>query len=228
VRNIQPTGPGTYTRFMPIIRLTVVLLLTTLATGQQPSEKKVERWAQRQQNTVQVHPSEATFEVPEAWRSGKTFFRLTRNEMRTKVGRDWIGTQIANGALQLDDCAAHISPDNLNWMRVYVVDTTEEDVLKRIREKGWKAAGRIPNYVRGHSSVFQTAPAKDGPWTHVDIPYVLDFGDSNGEGYVSFYLRTAGAKELVIVFGHFADGQLTPPDERQNVLKSVVVPPSGS
>lgn len=83
---------------MPVIRLTAVLLLTSLATGQQPGEKKVERWAQRQQNTIQIHPSEATFEVPEAWRSGKTSFRLTRNELRNKVGRDWMGTKIADGA----------------------------------------------------------------------------------------------------------------------------------
>ena len=166
--------------------------------------------------------------MPEAWRSGKTFFRLTRKELRNKVGRDWMGTKIADGAFQLDDCAAQISPDHLNWMRVYVVDATEEDALQRIREKGWKAAARIPNYVRGHSSAFQTVPAKEGPWTHVDIPYVLDFGDYNGEGYVSFYLRTAGGRELVIVFGHFAASAVTPPDERQIVLKSVVVPPIGN
>ena len=227
-RNIQQNAPGTYTRFMPVIRMTAVLLLASLATGQQPREKRVERWAQREQNTIQVHPGEATFAVPEAWQSRDILFSLTRNELRSKVAKGGWGTQIADGALRLNDCAAQISPDNLNWMRVYVVNATEEYVLQRIREKGWKAATKIPNYVRGHAFGFQTVPAKEGPWTHVDIPYVLNFGDYSGGGSVSFYLRSAGEKELVIVFGRFAAGAVTPPDERQNVLKSVVVPPSGS
>src|SRR5579872_1791878 len=191
------------------------------------SEKKAERWAQHQQNTIQVHPSDTTFEVPEAWRSDKTFFWPTRNELHKKVARDWIGIRIADGALQLDDCAAQINPDNLNWMRVYVVNAPEEDVLKRIREKGWKALAKIPNRAGGYSGDFQLDPAKEGPWTHVDIPYVLDFGDYNGDGYVSFYLRTVGARQLVMVFGHFYAGHATP-DERQNVLKSVAIPQTGS
>jgi hypothetical protein len=219
-------------------RLSVVVIVAGIGTAAQGGgakgstakargEKKVERWAESQQNAIQVHPSEVTFEVPEAWRSGKTFFRLTRNELQKKVGRDWIGTQIADGVLKLEDCAAQITPDKLNWLRVYVVDATEEQVLKRIQEKGWKAAGTIPNYIRGYSSGFQTVPAKESPWTHADIPYELDFGDYNGGGYVSFYLRPAGGKQLVMVFGHFAAGALTPPDERENILKSVVVPASG-
>jgi hypothetical protein len=187
------------------------------------SEKKVERWAQRHENMIQIHPTDATFEVPEAWQSPKTFFWLTRDALHTKGSRDWIGLRIADGSLPLDDCAAQINPDNLNWMRAYVVDSTEQDVLTRIREKGWKAARKIPNYMPGLSGSFQTVPAKEGLWTHVDIPYGLDFGDYTGAGYVSFYLRTVGGRELVAVFGHFAAGHETP-DQRQVLLKSVVVP----
>ena len=109
-------------------RLTAVLLLTLLATGQQPSAKKVERWAQRQQNTIQIHPGEATFAVPEAWQSPETLFWLTRNELRNKVVRDWMGTQVADGALRLNDCAAQISPDNLNWMPPHVPRLRQAEV----------------------------------------------------------------------------------------------------
>lgn len=208
---------------MRIIRLSLLLLTTSLATGQQPNQKETERWAQHQQNTVQVHPTEATFEVPETWQSGQTLFWLTRTELHKKSSRGWTGTLIADRVLKSDDCAVQINPDHFNWLRVYVVDATEADILTRIQQKGWKAARRIYNYAPGFSSSFQTTPAKEGPWTHVDIPYGLDFGDYNGDGYVSFYLQTAGGRELVIVFGHFEAGHPTP-DERQNVLKSIVVP----
>ena len=189
-------------------------------------DKKIERYATRQGDVVQVHPSEVTFEVPEAWRSDKTLFLLKPQELRQMARRDlMMGTQIADAALRRRDCAAQIAPDHLRWLRVYVVDSTEGQILRRINEKGWRAAEKIPDYVRGHSAAYQSVPAKEGPWMHVDIPYVLDFGDYGGEGYVSFYLRPAGGRELVIAVGAVWTGDpQRPPDERQNVLKSVVIP----
>jgi hypothetical protein len=171
---------------------------------------------------IQLHPSEVTLEVPEAWRGPKTWFRLTRQELR-KASREGLGVQIADGALNLSDCAAQIQPDNARWLRAYVVDGAEEEILKRIREKGWKAVQKMPNYARGYSGGFQTVPAREGPWMHVDFPYTLDFGDYNGNGYASFYLQAVGGRELVIAIGYFAAGP-GPTDERLEVLKSVVIP----
>ena len=194
-----------------------------IENAKRESVGKIERSATREGNVIYLHPGDVTFEVPEGWRGPNIGFRLTRQDLHNKAAGALWGAQIADGALKMEDCAAQIELHNLNWMRAYLVDLSEEEMLKRIRERGWKAASKIPNYVRGHSSGFQTVPAKEDPWTHVDIPYVLDFGDYSGGGDVSFYLRAAGTRELVVVFGHFAAGAITPPDERQTVLKSVVV-----
>lgn len=111
------------------------------------------------------------------------------------------------------------------------MDGAEEEILKRIQEKGLAAAVKTPNYVDydGHvtrwvSSLaeFKTTPAKEGPWEHVDIPYTLDFGDYDGDGDISFYLRPVANRELVLAVGFFAT-DAGPPDERQNLLKSVIV-----
>lgn len=213
---------GAYVRWWSDALLVVAAAAVSPGAGHTSNhDKPVERYATRQGNVIQLHPSEVTLEVPEAWRGAKTWFRLTRQELR-KASREGWGLQIAEGTLELRDCAAQIQPDNLRWLRAYVVDQSEEEILKRIREKGWRAAEKMPNYVRGHSG-FQTVPAKEGPWVHVDIPYTLDFGDYNGQGYTSFYLQVVGGRELVIVIGYFAAGP-GPTDERQNVLKSVVVP----
>lgn len=214
-------------RYIALTFACIVLPGLTAEKAEKKREIQVERWATRQGNVIQVHPSEVTFEVPEAWRSDKTSFRLTPEGRRQKVWTDVMGMQIADGALSLQDCAAQIDPSHLTWLRVYVVDSTEEQILKQINEKGWRATKKFP-YVGGYSG-YQTVPAKEGPWMHVDIPYTRDFGDYNGTGYVSFYLRPAGERALVIAMGAFWTGEVyKPTDERQNVLKSVVIPESAA
>jgi hypothetical protein len=209
--------------------LVLVGMVTSPIFSQSSTRDKVERYATRQGNIIQLHPSEATFEVPEKWRGEKTSFLLTVAERRQKAGRDVWGTQIADAVLSLQDCAAQIAPDNRSWFRAYLMDLSEEEILKRIQKKGWAAAEKMPAYARGHSSEYQTVPTKEGPWMHVDIPYVLDFGDYNGEGYVSFYLRPVGGRTLVMSMGAMWSGEMyKQSDERQNLLRSVVIPDSPS
>jgi hypothetical protein len=178
---------------------------------QTSTRDKDERYATRQGNIIQLHPSEVTFEVPERWRGEKTSFLLTAAERHQKAGRDSWGTRIADAVLSLHDCAAQIDPDHLSWFRAYLVELTGEEILKRIQKKGWAAAEKMPAYALGHSSEYQTVPAKEGPWMHVDIPYVLDFGDYNGQGYVSFYLRPVGGRTLVMAMGAMWSGEMYKP-----------------
>jgi hypothetical protein len=45
-------------------------------------EKPVERYATRQGNVIQLHPSEVTLEVPEAWRGRKLTMMLSLTHLR--------------------------------------------------------------------------------------------------------------------------------------------------
>ncbi len=190
--------------------------------------KTVERYATREGNVIQLHPSEAVFQVPSSWREGARFLLTSREVSRT---RKVLGTEIADGALYWRDCAVQVAPDNLRWLRVYVVDGYEEEILKRIQKKGLAATSKIPNYMPydGHVTnwgaslyEFRRVPTREGPWEHVDIPYSQDFGDYYGDGYVSFYLRPVDGRELVIAVGYSTSGT-GPTDERQNILRSVAL-----
>jgi len=194
--------------------------------GKSSAHKPIERYATQSGDTIQLHPTEVTFQLPEAWRVSKVLLRPTGRELR-KVNKDdfylW-GAPIADAALNLRDCAVQVAPDNLTWVRVYIVDSAEEEILKRIQEKGRAAVYKMPFDASGHSSRgFQTEAVQEGRWQHVDIPYVVSFGDYNAGGFVSFYLRPVAGRELVLVFSYFGTG-VRSTAEREDVLKSVVIP----
>jgi hypothetical protein len=211
----------------------VVAAVAILSADGHPSSRdnSVERYATRQGNLIRVHPSEVTFQVPATWRQHAWFF-LTAREVR-KAARVR-GFEIVDAALNWRDCAAQIETLNLRWLRADVVDGAEGEILTRIQEKGRAAATKMPHYVNydGHVTrwgaslyEFKMTPMKEGSWEHVDIPYTLDFGDYYGDGYISFYVRPVAGRELVLAVGFFAT-DAGPPDERQDLLKSVIVPGS--
>lgn len=194
-------------------------------------DKSIDRYATRQGNVIEIYPSRITFQVPESWQQKARFVLAAREVEKAEA---LLGMQIADGALNRRDCAAQIEADNQRWLRAYVVDGTEEEILKRIHKKGRVAAAKMPNYVQydGHVTKFgaslyefKTIPTKEGAWEQIDIPYTLNFGDYDGDGYVSFYLRQVAGKELVLAVGFFAT-DAGPPDERQNLLKAVGIPNS--
>jgi hypothetical protein len=206
-----------------------VLLLIALGgnssgVGRKSSpHKPTQRYATQVGNTIQLHPAEVTFQLPEAWTEPNALLRPTPRELH-KVGVHLWGATIADAALKLRDCAVQVTPDNLMWIRAYIVDAPEEEILRRIREKGRAAAQEIPNYAPKHiSRGFQTEAAQEGPWQHIDVPYGVNFGDYNSGGSVSFYLRPASGRELVMVVSYFGTG-FRSTAETQDVLKSVVMP----
>ena len=128
-----------------------VAAVAILSADGHPSSRdnRVERYATRQGNLIQVHPSEVTFQVPATWRQHSWFFLMVREVRKAARVR---GFEIVDAALNWRDCAAQIETDNLKWLRAYVVDGAEGEILKRIQEKGLAAAAKMPNYVQydGH------------------------------------------------------------------------------
>jgi hypothetical protein len=204
-----------------------LFLVTAVGSSSAIAHKSntIERYSIRSGNVVRLHPSDASFEIPQPWLGPETRFRLTRTELGKVRKNDNVNFVVADSTLNFRDCATQIELDNGSpWLRAYIVDLPVEEILKQIRGKGPKAVRKIPNFIAGHTRGFQIEPKTEGTWQHIDVPFMLDYGDTSEGGAVSFYLAPLGHEQLVIVVGFMGNHHHDQfPVEVQSLLKSVVV-----
>jgi len=192
-----------------------------------------ERYSTLVEHTIQLHPSEVTFDVPTAWavdyQTGWRRMLLAWDELnraRHDAGPGH-GT-IAAAVLNFGDCAFQVeTPDPRFWLRAYVTDQPADAVLKRIREQAVKAASKLAaskRDVRLHESM-------EGPWQHLRIEMDLWFEDYGMKQDFDFYFRPLPEQRLLVMAMTQWRKPSDPPEDdsilaeqRQALLKSVVVP----
>ncbi|HYL92524.1 MAG TPA: hypothetical protein VEW69_05140 [Alphaproteobacteria bacterium] len=198
-----------------------ILIGNLPGSGHKHQADHVERHATRSGSVIQLHPSEVTFQIPEAWIGSGTSFHLTRRELHKARHDPWLN-KVEDAALDFSDCAVQVNIGSTVWLRAYVITQPENAIIKRIQEKAPQALRKTPNYVPVRR--FQLEPAKEGPWQHIEMPFVLNFGDYNEDGDISFYVEPMSGRQLVIVVGYIGNHHPRVEDETLEVLKSVVIP----
>ena len=211
-----------------------VLFVASGISADDGHKRQPERYSTLVEQTIQLHPSEVTFEVPAAWavdcQTGWRRMLLARDELNRARNDADLGHGAAAGAvLNFGDCALQVeTPDPRFWLRAYVTDQPADTVLKRIREKVVKAASKLAASKRDvtlHESM-------EGPWQHLRIETGRWFEDYSMKEDFDFYLRPLSEQRLLVMattsWGSPAAG---PPDDdptvakqRQALLQSVVVP----
>jgi len=123
------------------------------------------RYATRQGRTIQLHPSNITFQVPQSWLEWDSEFHnnfhLTHRQLRSvRVGHgEWDSeyASVVNASLPFEDCAAHVGGEGWGWqgvsfgdlqVRTYVTSLSEVEVLARIKSQGFETAQRVAQRIR--------------------------------------------------------------------------------
>lgn len=214
----------------------VVLVFVLASAGATEAGRKhhEERYSTLHGQTIQLHPSEVTMQVPDLWAAGyKTGGRpnmyLTRDELR-HAGVTTFLSVIAEDVLNSKDCA--FEAENLSpifWLGVYIVDQPTDAVIRRIYEKGRKAPAR---YTQG-STAMVFPVKKEGTWEHVRILVNWWFGDYGMSQAVDFYVEPLPNEQTMVFVTSFnGTGELRLGWEddpevmklRNRLLESVVVP----
>lgn len=196
------------------------------------------RYATRQGRTIQLHPSNITFQVPQSWLEWDSEFHnnfhLTHRQLRSvRVGHgEWDSeyASVVNASLPFEDCAAHVGGEGWGWqgvsfgdlqVRAYVTSLSENEVLARVKSRGFGTAQSIADrqsgFGAGHQATFSASTEER--WQHAKISYPLWYGDYGGTAPIDFYVRDTGHYRLVVVLmGWGAEGEAT------SIVSSVVIP----
>ena len=196
------------------------------------------RYATHQDRTIQLHPSNITFQVPQSWLEWDSEFHdnfhLTHRQLRSvRVGHgEWDSeyASVVNASLPFEDCAAHVGGEGWGWqgvsfgdlqVRAYVTSLSENEVLARVKSQGFETAQSIAErqsgFGAGHQATFSASAEQQ--WQHAKISYPLWYGDYGGTAPIDFYVRDTGSYRLVIVLmGWGAEG------EAASILNSVTIP----
>jgi hypothetical protein len=176
------------------------------------------RYATRQGRTIQLHPSNITFQVPQSWLEWDSEFHnnfhLTHRQLRSvRVGHgEWDSeyTSVVNASLPFKDCAAHVGGEGWGWqgvsfgdlqVRAYVTSLSENEVLERVKSQSFGTAQSIAEHQSGFGMGHQAsfAASTEQGWQHAKISYPLWYGDYGGTAPIDFYMRDTGHYRLVIV-----------------------------
>lgn len=198
------------------------------------------RFATRSGQTIQLHPSGITFQVPQDWLEWDAQFHnnfhLSHRELRSvRIGHgEWDSEygSVVNASLPFEHCAAHVGGEGWGWqgvsfgdlqVRAYVTSLSAEDVLLRVKMQGFRAAENIAEgqdgFAAGGKALF-SASTEQG-WQQATIAYPLWYGDYGGTAPIDFYVRNAGRYRLGLVFmGRGGE------NEKASILNSVKIPAS--
>src|SRR5258708_40040702 len=105
---LQPKSIGVLRRNFKCSGCCVLFLLVFIGNSsgaeQKPGSDGSERYATRSGSVIQLHPSEVTFKIPDAWIGSGTWFRLTRRELRKAQHDPWLA-MLADTGLNFRACA---------------------------------------------------------------------------------------------------------------------------
>jgi len=196
------------------------------------------RFATRSARTIQLHPSDFTFQVPRDWLEWDAQFHnnfhLDHRELRSiRIGHgEWDSEygSVVNASLSFDDCAAHVGGGGWGWqsvsfgdlqVRAYVTSLSAENVLLRVKTQGFSVAQSIAErqdgFAAGGKADFSTSTEQG--WQQATITYPLWYGDYGGTAPIDFYVRDAGRYRLVLVFMGWGRE-----NEKASILGSVKIP----
>jgi hypothetical protein len=222
-----------------IIAIAGTVVAAKLYTGVDLRIGDAGRFATRSGRTIQLHPSDIIFQVPQDWLEWDAQvhnnFHLNHRELRSvRIGHgEWDSEygSVVNASLPFDDCAAHVGGEGWGWqsvsfgdlqVRAYVTSLSADDVLLRVKTQGFRAAQDIAwgqdGFAAGGKAIFSDSTEKG--WQHATISYPLWYGDYGGTAPIDFYIRNAGRYRLVLVFMGWGRE-----NEQASILGSVMIPP---
>lgn len=167
--------------------------------------------------TVRIKPYDATFEIPESWITYKPYSgepnknlylswqdlnELERFDFNHPLGFDKEDAQIMRSALPFENCAAHLG--SKSWgngntndlqVRVFVVDSSSQEIAEKIRNQGLSKAQSVYDEANLISENYKTWE-KHKMGVFEAEGHTLLFKD------ITFYHRSLGNKTVVFVFVH--------------------------
>ena len=187
-------------------------------------------FASREDTTITLFPSKATFEVPRKWLEWHDKFgdnlHLTRPEIEAVArGHGDFTTEYAsvcNAALPFDRCSAHVG--RFGWgssggpdLQVRVYDLEEEHAAEsRIKDAGIADIKRFS----GKDPEFKQA---DSTWRCILFSFHRSYGDYWGTAHVDFRIRQFENRTFVFVF-MYAKEEYEAKEEIASILDSFEVP----
>ena len=175
----------------------------------EPSTKRF--FSTRQGNTIALHPTNATFDVPETmvkwFAEFKNNFHLSRDELaKVENGAgDWDTEYglICNAALPFARCCAHVGDEG--WgkeavsyadvqVRVYVLGKGLDDFGRDIAEK---VAGKVKEITKAPAKIVIDKAAL---WKRWDFAYDRWYGDYGATAHVDIRAREFVKQTVVFVF----------------------------
>lgn len=193
------------------------------------------RFASRNGRTIQLHPSEVRFQIPQQWLDWDAQFHnnlhLSHGQLRSvRVGYgEWDSEygEVVNSAMPFEDCAVHVGGEG--WgrsgvsfgdlqVRAYISELRTYQILSAISVRGFKTAQGIAKRQHNGDNNASLSTSQNYKWQHIEISYPLWYGDYGGTARINFYVKDIGRYRLVMVF--MGGDQ----NEKDSVLKSVEIP----
>lgn len=174
-------------------------------------------YATRRGRTINLHPSGATFQIPQDWMDWHNQFDhniyLSRNDLKeaeSAIGEsDRTFSAIVNSVLSFDQCAVHVGSNEWSstyvrgaggglQMRVYTGQVNVPEVWRRVETTGLKKAAE--DYARRKGSTPSVASIQQNGWQGKKLSYELFFVDYFITDNIEFLSRQRGNQSIVIVF----------------------------
>jgi hypothetical protein len=178
--------------------------------------------------TIEI-PRRASFEIPQEWLDWQAEFHnaihLSPDELaKVRVADSEWDTEYAeilNALLPFSSCVAHAGGEG--WgknavsygdvqMRVYIVDVSPKQIMRRMAKVGPAQAFRYSKKVSLSRSRFKK-------WQRVTLSYDLWYSDYGGTANVDVFSRVFGNQTFVLAF-MYADSLQKPRGEVAQIVKS--------
>jgi hypothetical protein len=220
-------------RFLAIMMVSVLSLLSCAAQAPTNLSKDVRSYATRDGQRIALHPSGVSFMIPKEWLiwfdQHHNNFHLTHEEL-SKVkdaNGEWDTeyAKVVNSALPFEDCVAHVGgegwgKDGLSYidvqMRAYTTKLSLKQVMANIHGPGFSTAHNVASHRFPSDNKFmKIEDSVDGRWMKSLIQYPVFYGDYGGLARIRFYLTQSNKQTLVLVFMGGEE------DEIQEIFKSI-------
>jgi hypothetical protein len=159
-------------------------------------------------NTILIHPSRASFQVPLDWTKEYHAVIVTRAQLeKVRNGRgEWYKeyASIVNASLPFSDCIVQAGTHAWNsntfdglQLRGYLLDSGVDKTGASIATNALAAANSLPTSKARNASLSRD---EQGQWHRILVDYDAWYGDYGGKANVEFYMMMRQAKTIVLVF----------------------------
>lgn len=188
-------------------------------------------FASRDESTITLHPSEASFKIPQSWveryNQYANNFHLTLVELDAVARGDgeWDTeyASVCNAVLPFDRCCAHVGGEG--WagqggsfgdlqVRVYELDDAPKDVERRICGEG------IADIKRFSGKAPMLKQDIKAPWRRTLLGFERFYWDYGGLARVDFRVRQFEKRTFVFVFMY--TGDYMGDESQENAIASIL------